>query len=61
MSKGTFGEVLGIVISLVFALGALIAIWYFHDKLFAFFGGLLLEGLKNFVCSVVNLGPIKFC
>lgn len=53
--KGTFGETLRIVIALVFAISALIAIWYFHDKLAAFFGGLLLEGLKNFVCSLPGM------
>lgn len=59
--KGTFGETLRIVIALVFAVTALILIWYFHDKLFAFFGGLLLEGLKNFICSVLPFGLGKFC
>lgn len=56
MGKGTFGETLRIVIALVFAVTALILIWYFHDKIFAFFGGVLLEGLKGFICSVVPLG-----
>jgi len=42
--------------ALIFAVTALILIWYFHDKLAAFFGGILLEGLKNFICSVVPLG-----
>ncbi len=56
MSKGTFGEALGIVIALIFAITALILIWYFHEKLFAFFGGALLEGLKNFiVCTIKEL------
>lgn len=53
MGKGTFGETLRIVIGLVFAVTALILIWYFHDKLFAFFGGVFLEGLKGFVCSLI--------
>lgn len=53
--KGTFGETLRIVIALVFAVTALILIWYFHDKIFAFFGGVLLEGLKCFIKEVVPL------
>lgn len=51
--KGTFGETLRIVIALVFAITALILIWYFHDKLFAFFGSTLLEGMRNFFCSLL--------
>lgn len=51
--KGTFGETLRVVIALVFAVAALILIWYFQDKITAFFGGLLLEGLKNFICDVI--------
>lgn len=53
MGKGTFGETLRIVIALVFAVTALILIWYFHEKIFAFFGEILLEGLKNFICSLI--------
>jgi len=51
--KGTFGETLRIVIALIFAVTALILIWYFHDQLFSFFGSVLLEGLKNFIKSIV--------
>lgn len=61
MKKGTFSATLTIVISLVFAVAALVLIWYFHDKLFEFFGGLLLEGLKNFVCSILLFGLVKAC
>lgn len=57
MGKGTFGETLRIVIALVFAVTALILIWYFHEKIFGFFGGVLLEGLKCFVKEVVPLLP----
>lgn len=56
MAKGTFGETLRIVMALVFAVTALILIWYFHEKIFAFFGGIFLEGLKNFVCSILPFG-----
>ena len=61
--KGTFGETLRIVMALVFAITALILIWYFHEKIFGFFGGLLLEGLKNFVCSLLGPlgGPLPGC
>jgi len=55
MGKGTFGETLRIVIALVFAVTALILIWYFHDKIFVFFGELLLGGLKNFVCGLPGM------
>ena len=54
--KGTFGETLRIVIALVLAITALILIWYFHEKIYAFFGSVLLEGMKNFFCSL--LGPV---
>jgi len=56
--KGTFGETLRIVIALVFAVTALILIWYFHEKIFAFFGGVLLEGLKNFVLCIIKDLPL---
>ncbi|MBU5537463.1 MAG: hypothetical protein QW818_01475 [Candidatus Aenigmatarchaeota archaeon] len=55
--KGTFGETLRIVIALVFAITALILIWYFQDKIAAFFGGLLLRGLECFIKNVVPLLP----
>ncbi|MBI1978656.1 MAG: hypothetical protein HYS62_01180 [Candidatus Aenigmarchaeota archaeon] len=61
MAKGTFGETLRIVISLVLAITALILIWYFHDKITAFFGGLLLEGMKNFFCSLLYWLPGFVC
>lgn len=49
-----FGEILRILILLVFAVLALVLIWYFHEKLFAFFGSILLEGLKNFIKDTIN-------
>lgn len=52
--KGTFGVTLGIVIALVFAVTALILIWHFNEKIAAFFGGVLLEGLKGFIKSVLG-------
>lgn len=61
MAKGTFGETLRIVIALVFAVAALVLIWYFHEKLFAFFGGIFLEGLKNFIKSTVCGGWNFLC
>ena len=58
MAKGTFNESLSIVISLVLAVAALILIWYFHQKIFAFFGEVLLEGLKNFIfCTLRSIIP----
>ena len=59
--KDTFGETLRIVMALVFAITALILIWYFHEKIFGFLGSVLLEGLKNFICSVLPLGLGKAC
>ncbi len=52
--KGVFGKVLTMVISLVLAALALILIWYFNEKLFGYFGALLLEGLKSFFCSMLG-------
>ena len=51
--KGTFGETLRIVIALVFAVTALILIWYFHEKIFSFFSDTLLNGLKGFICDLI--------
>ncbi|MEM5797266.1 MAG: hypothetical protein QXD72_01140 [Candidatus Aenigmatarchaeota archaeon] len=59
--KGTFGETLRIVIALVFAITALILIWYFHDKIAAFFGNVLLEGLRNFIWNTVWCGISPTC
>ncbi len=52
------GDVLWIVTSVIFALTALILIWIFHEKITSFFSGVLLEGLKNFVCALIPGGNI---
>ncbi len=49
MSKGTFEASLGVVISVILAVAALVLIWYFHEKIFGFFSGVILEGLQNFI------------
>ena len=48
-----FGEILRFVALLILAVVAIVLIWYFHEKLFVFFSDILLEGLKNFVCSLI--------
>ncbi|MBI2547556.1 MAG: hypothetical protein HYW23_03870 [Candidatus Aenigmarchaeota archaeon] len=55
MDKGTFSLGMGIIVSLVLAFIALILIWYFHEKIFAVFSGLLLEGLKGYMCSLIHV------
>ena len=54
MGKGMTSEPLKLVMYLILAITALVLIWYFHEKLFAFVSGILLEGLKNFVISVLK-------
>jgi hypothetical protein len=57
MRKAVSGMVIVTVISLILAIMALIIIWFFHEKIFAFFSETLLPAIQRMLCSVTN--PLK--
>ena len=52
------GAAMNIIIGLIAALIALILLWVFHEKVFAFFSDVLLAGIKNFIlCTLFGWLP----
>lgn len=56
--KGVHGQIFGFVISAILAIAAIVLIWIFHEKIFSFLGGTLLNALKCFIFELPGINLI---